>query len=230
MPAEALDKLLQATSVEIFPLLMPTKDTHFEGISVYVDDKGVAKDLDENPRMTGLVQACGHPAQPFRGDCFIGRIFDDTEDKWQRLDFTLSDCNGEAEWVNLCKKQRQNRSSGDLASLAGKVGARNPAHITPGMLEDSAPKGETDAYVWRQTDEEVEITFKRDDFLGHKKLVKVVFSRSHLKATFKEETLIDADLNGTTHADECTWTLSDGVLQVTLAKAENLSWPKLLKA
>ena len=50
-------------------------------------------------------EACGYPGQTFRGDCFVGRVFDDTqapsenvwllgkssevEDEWRRMDFTL---------------------------------------------------------------------------------------------------------------------------------------------
>merc|ERR1712107_358749 len=122
------------------------------------------------------------------------------------------------------------RSSGDLASLAGQVGAKNPAHITPSMLQDSSAKGETDQYTWVQSDDEVEVTFKKDGLVkGDKKLVKVVFARQRLKVEAKGEVLIDAALHGTTHADESTWTLSDGVLQVNLAKASDGNWPALLK-
>ena len=51
-------------------------------------------------------EACGYPGQTFRGDCFVGRVFDDTQaaptkqsltcaaacisqDEWRRMDFTL---------------------------------------------------------------------------------------------------------------------------------------------
>lgn len=230
MPGDALDRLLSSTSVEIFPVMLPTEATNFEGVSLYCDDKGVAKSLEENPRVSGLVQACGFPAQTFRGDCFLGRVFDDNKDEWRRMDFALKDCRSEAPWVLATKKQRENRSSGDLASLAGKIGAKNPAHITPGMLEEAAPNGETDHYRWRQTEDEVEITFKKDELQkSEKKLVKVNFARQRLTVVVKGEALIDAELFGPTRPDECTWTLSDGVLQVNLAKANDDSWVKLVK-
>lgn len=230
VPQEALDRLLNATSVEIFPVMLPTKATQFEGVSLYVDDKGVSKNLEENPRAAGLIQACGFPAQTFRGDCFIGRIYDDNEDEWRRIDLALKDCSTDAGWVQTTRKQRENRSSGDMASLAAKIGSKNPAHITPSMLEDHVPKGETDQYRWRQTEEEVEVTFKNEGLhAGDKKQVKVAFSRQRLKVEVKGEVLIDVDLFGLTHADESTWTLSDGVLQVNLAKAGADSWVKLTK-
>mmetsp|Transcript_120853 Transcript_120853/g.376386 ORF Transcript_120853/g.376386 Transcript_120853/m.376386 type:complete len:305 (-) Transcript_120853:240-1154(-) len=230
MPSDAMERMLSATSVEIFPVMLPTKDTGFHAVSVYCDDKGVAKSLDENPRVSGLVQACGYPGQTFRGDCFVGRVFDDTEDEWRRMDFTLKDCSTDADWVATTKKQREKRSSGDLASLAGQIGAKNPAHITPNMLQDSAPKGETEAYTWRQTDEEVEVTFKKEGLQkGDKKLVKVVFARQRLKVEVKGEVLIDSALFSQTNTDESTWTLSDGVLQVSLAKTDSDNWMDLLK-
>lgn len=229
MAAEAAERLLSTTSVEIFPVQLPTKLSGFEAVSVYCDDKGVAKELEENPRVSGIVQACGYPGQTFRGDCFIGRVYDDTEDEWRRIDFTLKDCSTDAEWVSKTKEQRANRSSGDLASLAGKIGANNPAHITPGMLEAGAPNGETEQYRWTQADDEVEITFKDGIKQEDKKSVKVNFSRQKLKVEFKGELLIDAPLFGTTQPDESTWTLSGGVLQVTLSKAEEVTWSKLTK-
>uniref|UniRef100_A0A7S4R0N7 CS domain-containing protein n=1 Tax=Alexandrium monilatum TaxID=311494 RepID=A0A7S4R0N7_9DINO len=230
MPGEALDKMLATTSVEIFPVMLPMKETGFHAISVYCDDKGVAKNLEENPRASGLVQAAGYAAQTFRGDCFVGRVFDDTEDEWRRMDFTLKDCSTDADWVAACKKQRDRRSSGDLASLAGQIGAKNPAHITPGMLQDAAPKGETEKYTWRQTDEEVEVTFKKEGLQkGDKKLVKVAFARQRLKVEVKGEVLIDSALFSQTNTDESTWTLSDGILQVSLAKTDSDNWMDLLK-
>lgn len=226
---EALDKLLASTSVEIFPVMLPTEATNFEAVSVYCDDKGVAKDLEENPRASGLVQACGYPAQTFRGDIFVGRVFDDTKDEWRRIDLTLKDCSTDAAWVLTTKKQRENRSVGDLSSLAGKIGAKNPAHITPDMLQEAAPTGETDQYKWCQKEDEVEVTFKKEGLLkGDKKLVKVVFKRQQLKVEAKGEVLIDSALFGPTNPDESTWTLSDGVLQVTLSKANEESWSTLV--
>eukprot|EP00440_Ansanella_granifera_P065397 gb/GFBE01070928.1/.p1 GENE.gb/GFBE01070928.1/~~gb/GFBE01070928.1/.p1 ORF type:complete len:305 (+),score=84.59 gb/GFBE01070928.1/:1-915(+) len=231
MSAETLDRLLTATSVEIFPVQLPTKDTGFHGVSVYCDDKGVAKSLEENMRVSGLVQACGYPGQIFKGDCFIGRVFDDNEDEWRRMDFTFQDLSADAAWVQSTKKQRSNRSSSDMASLAGKMGVNNPAHINPSMLADATPKGETADYSWKQSEDEVEVTLKKEGLQkGDKKLVKVVFSRQRLKVEVKGEVVIDSALAGTTNADECTWTLSDGVVQLTLAKANEETWPELLKA
>merc|ERR1712113_675858 len=173
----------------------------------------------------------GVPGQTFRGDIFVGRVFDDNEDVWRRESFTLNDCSTDAAWVAKTKAQRANRSSSDVANLASQIGAKNPAHITPSMLQDATPQGETDDYTWRQTEEEVEITFKTEGLQkGDKKSVTVNFSRKRLNVVAKGKVLFDAELAMPTQPDESIWTLSDSVLQITLAKAESESWSKLLKA
>jgi len=230
MSGEAMEKLLSCTSVEIFPVQMPTKAVDFEGVSVYCDDKGVAKELPENSRVSGIVQACGYHQQTFRGDCFIGRIVDDNEEEWRRIDFSIKDCSTDAGWVAKTKQQRSNRSSSDMTSMANKINMNNPAHITPQSVEDSTAKGETEQYRWRQVEDEVEITFKKEGITkADKTSVKVVFARQKLKVEFKGEVLLEGALSGTTHPDECTWTLSDGILQVNLSKGAENSWPTLLK-
>lgn len=229
MQDEAINRLLQSTSVEIFPVMLPTKDTGFEGISAYCDDKGIAKNLEENRRASGLVQACGYPGQTFRGDIFLGRIFDDNEEQWRRDDITLKDCSTDAAWVAVTKKQRSKRSSpGDMASFASKVGAKNPVSVNTAAMDVDAPYGECEKYSWRQTSDDVEITFKTTTLQkSDGKLVQVNFSKQKLKVSVKAEVLLDATLWGQTVPDDCTWTLSDGVVQVTLAKASATNWSAL---
>jgi len=226
---EQVDKLMHSASVEIFPVQLPTRETNFQAVSVYCDDKGVAKELEENRRMSGLVQACGFPAQTFRGDCFVGRIYDDTEDAWKRIDFTLKDCSSDAPWVIQNKRARESRNINDMSSMASKLGVNQPVKITPESLEDTSAKGETDEYKWVQNSDEVEITFKAEGLQkGDKKLVKVVSARQRLKVEIRGEIYFDNALHGPTDADVNTWTLSDGVLQVTLSKSSDESWPQLL--
>lgn len=231
MPDGALDRLLSSSSVEIFPVMLPTKGTDFKAVSAYCDDKGVAKNLPKNDRASGLVQACGYPGQTFQGDIFLGSVFDDNEDEWYRTSMTLKECNTDSAWIAACKNQRSNRSSGDMAALANKIGAKNPAHINSAMDVDEGAKGETEEYKWKQAGEEVEITFKKDGLQkSDVKLVKVAFSRQRLRVEVKGEVMLDSALYGMVTPDECSWTVSDGVLQVNLTKASEDSWSELLKA
>lgn len=226
---EALEGLLSATSVEIFPMMMPTAETGFEAISVYCDDKGIAKGLEENSRMSALAQASGYAGQTFRGDCFMGRVFDDTQDEWRRIDFTLADCSSDASWAVATRKQRSNRSSGDMKSLADKIGMNNPAQLRGSALQGEAASGDHENYRWKQVGDEVEITLKTEGLAaGDKKQVKVNFTRKHLKVEVKGEILIDHDVYAATHPDESTWTLHDGELQVMLVKVDEDEWPTLL--
>jgi hypothetical protein len=147
------------------------------------------------------------------------------------MDLTLKDCSTDAPWVAATKKQRSGRSNGDMAALANKVGMHNAAHVNPGsMMDVDEPKGETEQYLWRQTGDDVEVTFKKQGLLkGDKKHVKVSFGKQRLKVEVKDEILLEGALSEVTIPDDCTWTLGDGVLQVTLAKASTGSWSTLLK-
>lgn len=228
MDPGVFEKMMSSTSVEIFPVQMPVKDSGFMGVSAYCDDKGVSKELEINIRVSSLVQACGYPGQQFRGDVFLGRVFDD-QDAWERKDFTIADCSSDALWVGQTKKQRSNRNVGDMANLGAKMGmANDAARIMPGNGEEQC--GETADYKWRQADDEVEITFKMEGLQkSDAKLVKATFGRSKIKVEAKGTVLLDGQLGGTVDPDECTWTLSDGVLQVTLTKGNNEPWNSLLK-
>lgn len=56
---EMMQRLAQMTTIDIFPVLLPLKDTNYKGVSIYVDDKGVSKNLPLNQRVTGLAVAAG---------------------------------------------------------------------------------------------------------------------------------------------------------------------------
>lgn len=252
-----LERCMHETSIDIFPVMLPMPQFGNEGVSLYCDDKGVAKELPLNPRAMGLVKACGYEGQQFRGDIFLGRMFDDGDEEWRRIDFTVADCSSDAPWVALTQKQRSGKKASDVHSLgsslgklggggAGVGGGGGPQVVAPGMFgaggggDEDGPV-ETESYSWRQTGDEVEITFKsppegepegngrvvlrKED----KKLVKVSFSRGAIKVVAKGETLLDAPLCQPCQPDECTWTLSDGVLQLTVAKASDGQWKSLLK-
>ena len=56
---DMMQKLASMTTIDIFPVLLPLKDTGYKGVSNYVDDKGVSKSLPLNERVTGLAIAAG---------------------------------------------------------------------------------------------------------------------------------------------------------------------------
>ena len=73
----AMQQLMSMSTVDIFPVTVPTRARGWLGVNVYSDDKGVSKNLPVNQRAVHLAAACGYSGQQYRGDCFIGRVFDD---------------------------------------------------------------------------------------------------------------------------------------------------------
>lgn len=59
--------------------------------------------------------------------------------------------------------------------------------------------------------------------------LSVTLGRTHIKvATKSGEVLIDGDLYAPTHGEENTWSVVDGVLEVTLEKINQEWWPHVL--
>lgn len=227
---ETMNKILEHTSCDIFPIQVPSKDTGFHCVSLYCDDKGISKGLEPNERATGLVRACGYHDQTIRGDCFISRIFDD-EDAWFRCDFKLADMGSDQAWVVRTKETRA-RSGGNLASLSSMTAnmAPNAQVVTPGMgMEPSDMEVDEEKFKWRQTGEDVEITAPLPDGTVKGDL-KVQFAGKACKIFVKGDLFFGGTLGGPVEADECTWTLQKGVdgtaIQITLPKLNDQHWQK----
>lgn len=230
---DMMEKLLFMTTVDIFPLMMPTQKTEFLGISIYVDDKGVSKNLPLNERATSLAHNCGYMDQRFVGDAFIARIFDD-QDAWQRKDIKLTEINSDAPWIALVHEQRKNKSSTqslhDLKNMLGGAGGAGGNIMTPGLpaITEENNSGSTDVYEWREENkEEIEVTFKQE--VTDKKKVKVNFSQKKLSATYDGKELLNAELCKAVDPDDCSWSIIDKTkLQVTLMKKDAALWGSLL--
>ena len=87
--------------VDITAVQPGTKQNGFTGVSFYVDDQGLAKQLPLNHRASALAQACGYPLS-VSGDCFVARVFDDEND-FRRIDFCKSELDGDAAWVKTAR-------------------------------------------------------------------------------------------------------------------------------
>eukprot|EP00747_Dinoflagellata_sp_TGD_P214176 gnl/TRDRNA2_/TRDRNA2_87067_c0_seq2.p1 gnl/TRDRNA2_/TRDRNA2_87067_c0~~gnl/TRDRNA2_/TRDRNA2_87067_c0_seq2.p1 ORF type:complete len:382 (-),score=64.75 gnl/TRDRNA2_/TRDRNA2_87067_c0_seq2:276-1421(-) len=220
-----IDGIINSGSVEIFSVLAPQKEYGYLGVSAYLDDKGVSKNLEVNSRATSMLAACGHRIADMHGDVFFSRYFDD-EEKWERLDFTLADCSSEAAWARRVQEIQGRKNVGDLDRFREKIGmAKDTPRVSSEIEDEDRPKGETQTYRWRQTKEEVEITFKKEGLQkSDAKVVKVDFKRSHVTVNVKGESLLHGSLACAIDPISSTWTLSDGVLQVTMAKAIEEEW------
>ncbi len=68
------DELIQSESVDIVTLLPPLAEFGYITVSLYVDDRGVARGLPHNERATGLLQAVSTRAGPILGDAFLACV------------------------------------------------------------------------------------------------------------------------------------------------------------
>jgi len=78
-----------------------------------------------------------------------------------------------------------------------------------------------DKYSWTQTPEEVTVTINLPDKSLHGRDIEVVMKMQHLRVALKskpDEPFVDGKLSKAIDVDDSTWTLVDGVVEVTLAK------------
>ena len=237
---DVLEGLMHSTAVEMFPVLLPLKDTNYRGITAYLDNKGISKNLKRNDRVTSLIKSAGYPDQVFHGDVFIGSMFDD-QDAWYRIDFKKSELNMEANWIKMVQRQKKNTNAGESMSqlqqmmagqqqgVDGKVQDMQKMQQLMGgttINESVAQEGECENYKWRDVDnEEIEITFKTE---CNKKDVKVIFKTEKVIVSLRGETAFDEKLFSKITPDECSWSVSDKKLCVTLMKCEEKTWSSLV--
>jgi len=123
-----MEMFSQMAAFDCVPLLKTTKEMHYVGVNLYVDDQGVAKGLGLNRRATSVAFAVGTPIQ-ILGDAFIARLVDDSKDLFQRLDFTIDDLKEEAAWIRAAKEIHQKAPSKDEATekIKEMLGAKTKA-------------------------------------------------------------------------------------------------------
>ncbi|GBG33592.1 Small glutamine-rich tetratricopeptide repeat-containing protein [Hondaea fermentalgiana] len=128
---EMIKNLAARTMVDMVVLHPNRPDTGFVSVNMYVDDKGIAKELPMNPRASAIVAACGQSTQVL-GDAFIGKQFDD-EDGFYRLDFFAKDLDTSLPWMKFAGAYNQRNagqqhqpSAAQLKQLAQKMSAKPP--------------------------------------------------------------------------------------------------------
>lgn len=232
VPEEMLDKIMTSTSVDLFPLAVPMKDNGFHGVTLYCDDKGIAKSLARNSRAISLAEVIGYPGQNFRGDVFLGRTFDDDND-WRRVDFCLSDCSSSANWVAHQTSLRVSQGSkmSSLSSLTASLGGGGPAVMgaSPPQITQQALQtgGEEKEFKWSQNEEEVELQVPAPQGVV-KKDVSVKFGLTTLEVSVLGKKIAHGTLGGKIVCDGCTWTLVDNMVQITLEKHTPAPWSTVI--
>ena len=121
-PDEAMmSQVALSQTCDIVQLLPPTAGTGWNGVSMYVDDKGVAKRLQSNRRASGVCTQCGLSVEVL-GDAFIARAWDDQEG-YERQDFHAADLASDAKWVLEARKLNDGR--GSLSDAAQRLSLLN---------------------------------------------------------------------------------------------------------
>lgn len=121
---EMIDKVLDLGGhVDQVVLMVNKKDTDFICVGMYVDDQGVMKGLPVNRRATSVCCAVGKPMQVM-GDAFIAKYYDDNQDEFIRMNFTMEDLYDE-KWMTLAKQTNPNAQQGQQKTKEIKAAASN---------------------------------------------------------------------------------------------------------
>ena len=228
-----------SAKVEIIAVTCATDSNGFSAVSMYCDGhSGLKPGCKSNSRATALAKACGHAIE-IRGDCFIGRAFDDEREEWERRDFLVADMNLDAPWVlqakaaNAGKNMSGHRTSGIQQKLLGSSGSSDDNGSEEGYLS------------FTESSDEIEVRFALPTGCSAGQL-NVVIGGSKLKIQLKSGEKLPlvspalqeesgAELSGNVIKDESTWAVAQEgdqrVLTITLANVEGSSiWKELLKS
>jgi hypothetical protein len=126
--SDMLNKLALSQTVDIVHIMPALPANGWVGVYMYVDDKGIPKNLEKNRRASEFTAACGIPTE-VRGDAYISRLCDDQEDKFERLDFLTNEMTADAPWLKDARRYNEERTQRGPPQYpdAWKGGASKPA-------------------------------------------------------------------------------------------------------
>lgn len=163
-----IDQYLEQNSFEIVPVVMPTRKSKFIGTSLYVDDCGQFKGLQQNSRASRIAQ------REVRGDAFLLSNHDDPAlDVWERIDTGLKEY--EELHMNPPKVQLDPNNAAQMAAMtqfreseSKKIEEEDIARANTAKMEGNARVGKSD---WSGAVEAysvaVELTTGRRDLLAN---------------------------------------------------------------
>jgi len=112
LPEEKSDmmaKLADVQMVDTVAVQLNHPDVDNIGVSVYCDDRAIAKGAEMNERATQFCMSAGWN-QGVLGDAFIGRFKDDNMDQFERMDFKISDLDSSAAWIKGAREFNKRRA------------------------------------------------------------------------------------------------------------------------
>jgi len=93
-----------------------------------------------------------------------------------------------------------------------------------GIAPNKGRGADLEHYSWTQTLSEVTVLVPVPKGMKARQL-DVIISKQHLRVGVKGEApIIDGDLSESIKPDDCLWNLADGVVELTLTKAEGMHW------
>eukprot|EP01063_Lacrimia_lanifica_P014557 TRINITY_DN21121_c0_g1_i1.p1 TRINITY_DN21121_c0_g1~~TRINITY_DN21121_c0_g1_i1.p1 ORF type:complete len:337 (+),score=107.79 TRINITY_DN21121_c0_g1_i1:49-1059(+) len=197
---------------EAYPLAQATSNNGWKAVRLYIDEVGALRGRPRNQRAEDLAAAAGLVGLSIHGDVYVGRC-EKTDAGERNVDFTAEDLAPSAPW-------------------AREAAAANSAAAQQGGFGDSEhlAEGSTDAYSWTQTDDDLEVrVLSAPSGKGAAKRVKVSYGTgTSLVVTFDgaEALRVDA-LFDRIIPDDCSWTLDDGTVVITMEKGDPRPWASL---
>lgn len=154
---EMMARLAKSTMVDMVVLHPNRKENGYIAVNMYVDDKGVAKELPVNQRATSICQACGLSTQVL-GDAFIGKQFDD-DDGFQRIDFASADLSSNNSWMDVAREANLKMSQ------ASKLSDKEQSKPMNSSARDLKDKG-NDFFAKKEYQSAISEYTKAIDLLG----------------------------------------------------------------
>jgi len=200
---QMLKASVEATALEILALTIPTKDTNYEGVSMYISpnsSQSPTTNLPFNARATELIQACNYHGNDgkqgdlvLHGDVFIGRYHDnEMEDIWIRKDFTREDASPNSAWCQTKKSNTEINS--------------NIAQFMHKHKQEEIEQKE-DNYTWTQSFEEIEIKFMFESIKTSE--INVSFKKQSLMVKVKNDILVNGATAEEYDLEDSTYTVQD---------------------
>lgn len=222
--------MLEQGAVETFPLTRPTDVNRQVGVTLYLDECGVLKNLPRNERATALAEQAGHTT-PFHGDIYVSREQHGPDGR-QLADFTLADMSSDAPWLLSAPAQNYEHAVATKKLHDSMGDGFQHIKLNEGMDGTDLTSGGGEGYTWTQTSEEVEVVIPVAAGVKAREVHVKYGVGSLLARVGGSDPVLDAQLEGRIRPDESSWSISgDGdsrTLQITLEKQTPGPWKSLL--
>jgi len=127
-----LSQVALSQTCDILQLLPPTPKSSWVGVSMYVDDKGVAKQLPPNRRASEVCRQCGLSVEVL-GDAFVARAWDDQEG-YERQHFDAAQLASDSEWMSAAREANAGRGTpGEAQQRLAEMNAKQAAWSEPDL-------------------------------------------------------------------------------------------------